>query len=146
VDIATGAVVQSWITDRSKGVLIALTAAGPRRLALVFPLGPDTAETPLPIDLRGFSAQQALTRIGASSVSGRPCALYRYAALQGRGGVVCATADGIVLELTPDGRPTPLFEVDSLDYAPQDPRWFLPPPEYQVAVLPGLGGAAKPQP
>ena len=27
---------------------------------------------------------------------------------------------------------------------PQDPRWFLPPPEYQIAVLPGIGGTAKP--
>jgi hypothetical protein len=147
VDIATGALVQSWITDRSKGVLIALTAAGPRRLALVFPLGPETAETPLPIDLRGFSAAQGLTKIGASQAAGRPCGLYRYtAAGQGRGGVVCLTGDGVVLQLTPDGRPTPLFEVETLDYAPQDPHWFLPPAEYQVAVLPGLGGAAKPQP
>lgn len=146
VDIATGAVVQSWISDRSKGVLIALTAAGPRRLALVFPLGPETAETPLPLDLRSFGAQQGLTRIGASQAAGRPCALYRYVATQGRGGVVCATAEGVVLQLTPDGRPTPLFAVESLDYAPQDPHWFFPPPEYQVAVLPGLGGAAKPLP
>lgn len=145
VDIATGGLVQSWISDRTKGVLIALTAAGPRRLALVFPLGPETAETPLPLDLRQFSAQ-TLTRIGASQEAGRPCALFRYVAAQGRGGVICATADGIVLQLTPDGRPTPLFEVESLDYAPQNPRWFLPPPEYQVGVLPGLGGAAKPSP
>ena len=60
--------------------------------------------------------------------------------------MVCATDDGVVLQLTPDGRPTPLFEVETLDYAPQNPRWFLPPPEYQIAVLPGIGGIAKLQP
>ena len=145
VDIATDAVVQSYIADRSKGVLIALTAAGRRRLALVFPLGAEGVETPLPTDLASLGAQQGLTRIGASQVAGRPCALFHYTGVQGKKGVVCATADGVVLQLTPDGRSTPLFEVDTLDYAPQDPRWFLPPPEYQVAVLPGIGGAAKPQ-
>jgi hypothetical protein len=146
VDIATDAVVQSYIADRSKGVLIALTAAGRRRLALVFPLGSDGLETPLPIDLMSISAQQGLTKVGASHAAGRPCGLYRYTGAQGRKGVICATPEGVVLQLTPDGRPTPLFEVEQIDYAPQDPKWFLPPPEYQVAVLPGIGGAAKPQP
>jgi hypothetical protein len=143
VDIATDAVVQSYIADRSKGVLMVLTAAGRRRIALVFPLGPDAAETPLPTELAGFDPKSAPTRIGASQAGGRPCTLYRYTGAGGRRGVVCATNDGIVLQLTPDGRPSPLFEAESLDLAPQDPRWFAIPPEYQISALPGLGGAAK---
>lgn len=146
VDVATDAVVQSYIADRGKGMLMVLTAAGRRRLALVFPLGADPTETPLPATLSDFSAQAGLTQIGASEAAGRPCALYRYTGANGKRGVVCATDDGVVLQLTPDGRPTPLFEVRTLDYAPQDPRWFLPPPDYQIAVLPGIGGLAKPPP
>ena len=146
VDVATDAVVQSYIADRGKGMLLVLTAAGRRRLALVFPLGADAADTPLPTELSDFPNQAGLTQIGASQAAGRPCALYRYVGANGKRGVVCATADGIVLQLTPDGRPTPLFEVETLDYAPQNPGWFLPPPEYQIAVLPGIGGIAKLQP
>jgi hypothetical protein len=146
VDVATDAVVQSYIADRSKGMLMVLTAAGRRRLALVFPLGAEAAETPLPAEIADFPSQAGLTQIGASQAAGRPCKLYRYAGANGKRGVVCATDDGVVLQLTPDGRPTPLFEVETLDYAPQNPRWFLPPPEYQLAVLPGIGGVAKFQP
>jgi hypothetical protein len=127
-------------------MLMVLTAAGRRRLTLVFPLGADAADTPLPIEISDFPSQAGLTQIGASQAAGRPCALYRYAGLNGKRGVVCATDDGVVLQLTPDGRPTPLFEVETLDYARQDPHWFLPPPEYQIAVLPGIGGVARPQP
>jgi hypothetical protein len=143
VDVATDAVVQSYIADRGKGMLMVLTAAGRRRLALVFPFGADAADTPLPTEISDFPNQAGLTQIGASHAAGRPCALYRYVGLNGKRGVVCATDDGVVLQLTPDGRPTPLFEVETLDYAPQNPRWFLPPPEYQIAVLPGIGGIAK---
>lgn len=146
VDLATDAVVQSYIADSKKGVLIALTAAGRRRLALVFPLAQADVATPLPTELAELDTDEDMTRIGGSQVAGRPCTLYRYTGAQGRKGVVCATADGIVLQLTPDGRSGPLFEVETLDLAPQDPRWFTPPPEYQVAVLPGLGGATHPQP
>ena len=146
VDVATDAVVQSYIADRSRGMLLVLTAAGRRRLALVFPLGSDPVETPLPATLSDFPAGADLTRIGASDAAGRPCALYRYTGAGGKLGTVCATDDGVVLRLTPDGRPTPLYEVQTLDYGPQDPRWFLPPAEYQIAVLPGIGGIVRPQP
>ena len=146
VDVATDAVVQSYIADRSKGMLMVLTAAGRRRLALVFPLGADAADMPLPVALSDFPVQAGLAQIGASQAAGRPCSLYRYTGASGKRGVVCATEDGVVLRLTPDGRPTPLFEVQTLDYAPQDPRWFLPPPDYQLGVLPGIGGVARPQP
>lgn len=144
VDVATDAVVESYIADRSRGMLMVLTAAGRRRLALVFPLGADPAQTPLPATLADFPAQADLTRIGASEAAGRPCALYRYTGAGGRRGVVCAGDEGVVLQLTPDGRPTPLFQVQTLEFAPQDARWFLPPPDYQIAVLPGIGGAARP--
>jgi hypothetical protein len=144
VDVATDAVVQSTIADRSKGVLIVLTAAGRRRLALVFPLPREAADLPLPLDLAEFGGAGRISRLGAASVAGRPCALWRYVGYLGRNGIVCATAEGVVLQLKPDGRPTPLFEVETIEMARQDPRWFLPPPDYQVAALPGLGGAAKP--
>jgi hypothetical protein len=144
VDLATDAVVQSTIADRAKGVLIVMTAAGRRRLALVFPLPREAADLPVPLDLAELGGAERMSRMGSASVAGRPCAQWRYVGYLGRNGVVCATAEGIVLQLKPDGRPTPLFEVETLEMARQDPHWFLPPPDYQIAALPGLGGAAKP--
>lgn len=146
VDVATDALVQSFIADREKGLLLVMTAAGRRRLALVFPLPREGAQSPVPLDLSAFAGAGRMTRIGGSSVAGRPCALWRYAAYLGRSGVLCATGDGLVLQLTPDGRSTPLFQVETLDLARQDPRWFAAPPDYQIAALPGLGGVAKPAP
>jgi hypothetical protein len=143
IDLATDAVVQSYIADRGKGVLFVLTAAGRRRLALVFPLGREDADIPVPLDLVALGSAARLDRIGGSRVAGRPCAIWRYTAYLGRNGMVCATAEGVVLQLTPDGRSTPLFEVQVLDLARQDPRWFSPPPDYQIAALPGLGGATR---
>lgn len=143
VDVATDAVVQSYISDRSRGVFVVLTAAGRRRLALVFPAIQEAVESPLPTDVTGFSAAAAPTRIGASQVAGRPCGLFHYAGANSRKGVACITPDGVVLQITPDGRASPIYEVQTLDLAPQDPRWFAIPAEYQVSALPGLGGAAK---
>lgn len=74
VDVATDAVVQSYIADRGKGMLMVLTAAGRRRLALVFPLGAEAADTPLPTEISDLPNPAGLTRIGASQAAGRPCA------------------------------------------------------------------------
>src|SRR6516162_3499794 len=36
VDVATGGIVQTYVSDRTRGALIVMTAAGRRRVALVF--------------------------------------------------------------------------------------------------------------
>jgi hypothetical protein len=143
VDVATGAVVQTFISDRSRGALIVMTAAGRRRLAFVFPLLASETGAPAPLDLSALGPGAALNRIGASTVAGRPCQLWRFQGEGGRGGVVCATPEGIVLQMKPDGRTTPLFQVQRLTYGRQDPRWFAPPPDFQVAVLPGTGAPPR---
>ncbi len=141
-DVATGGVVQTFLTDRARGALVVMTAAGQRRVAFFFPLSPGHASPPLPLDLADLQATAKLNRVGGANVAGRPCNLWRYNGYLNRSGMVCATNDGIVLQLTPDGRHTPLFSVVSITFARQDPRWFTIPPDYQIASLPGEGGVA----
>ena len=125
VDIATDAVVQSYIADRSQGRADGADRGGAAAASRwCFRWGSEAVETPLPTELEGFDPKSAPMRIGASQAAGGPARSIAMWARGGRKGVVCATGDGIVLQLTPDGRPTPLFEVESLDWAPQDPRWF----------------------
>ncbi|HYE42248.1 MAG TPA: hypothetical protein VEA15_02550 [Caulobacteraceae bacterium] len=145
IDVATGGIVQSFISDRTRGALVVMTAAGRRRVAFLFPLAAAEVNAPVPLDVAQFSAAR-LTRMGSSTVAGRPCQLHRYAGYLGRSGVICTTTDGLVLQLTPDGRKSPLFQVMSITYARQEPRWFTPPPDYQLSALPGVGGiAVRPQ-
>lgn len=143
-DVATGAVVQTFISDRARGVLTVMTAAGRRRLAMLFPIVQTEASAPLPLDLSMFG-QARLSRLGSANVAGRPCAVWRYADHLGTSGTACATAEGVVLQLKPDGRRTPLFQATSVTFARQDPKWFVVPPDYQVAVLPGVGGVVGPR-
>jgi hypothetical protein len=113
-------------------------------VAFFFPLAPAQATPPLPLDLAEIQAAGKLTRVGGSNVAGRPCNLWRYNGYLNRAGMVCADNQGTILQLTPDGRRTPLFAITSLTYARQDPRWFTIPPDYQIASLPGEGGLAVP--
>ncbi|MBS0296010.1 MAG: hypothetical protein JSR45_06825 [Proteobacteria bacterium] len=148
LDIATGGLVQSYITDRTRGALIVLSAAGRRRIAFVFPLAQEEVAQPLPLDLMVMQDGKArLTRIGSSSVAGRSCQLWRYLGYLGRSGTICSTAEGVILQLTPDGRATPLFQVLTLVQTVQDPRWFTVPADYEITALPGMGGlAVRPAP
>lgn len=141
VDVATGAIVQSFISDRTRGSLVVMTAAGRRRVAFVFPLAQQEVNAPIPIDVSAFAGAR-MTRMGASRVGGRPCTLQRYVGYMGRNGQLCVSADGLVLQMTPDGRRSPLYQVLSITFAKQDQRWFRPPPDYQVSALPGTGGIA----
>lgn len=145
VDVATGGIVQSFISDRTRGALVVMTAAGRQRVAFLFPLAPSEANAPVPLDVSAFTGAR-LTRMGASRVGGRPCTLQRYVGYQGRSGVICTSAEGLVMQMTPDGRRSPLFQVMSITFAKQDQRWFNPPPDYQLSALPGTGGIAfRPQ-
>jgi len=141
VDVATGGIVQSFISDRTRGALVVMTAAGRRRVAFLFPLSSQEVNAPVPTELSAFAGAR-LTRMGGSRVAGRACTLHRYAGYLGRSGVVCVSADGLVLQQTPDGRRSPIYQVLSITYARQEPRWFTPPPDYQVSALPGTGGIA----
>ncbi|HYF21831.1 MAG TPA: hypothetical protein VD929_00390 [Caulobacteraceae bacterium] len=145
IDVASGAVVQTFVADRGRGALTVMTAAGRRRLAFVFPLAREDAMAPLPLDLAQFRDAR-LTRIGASNVAGRPCAVWRYAGWLGGSGTACATPEGLVLQLKPDGRKTPVFQVLSITFSRQDPKWFAPSPDFQVAAVPGAGGTTPPLP
>jgi hypothetical protein len=148
-DVATGGIVQTFLTDRATGALVVMTAAGQRRLALFFPLAQTQTPPPLPLNLLDLQSPNVrLARIGGSNISGRACNLWRYNGYLNRSGIVCATNDGVILSLTPDGRHSPLFQVISITFARQDPRWFTIPGDYQIASLPGEGGlgAAAPPP
>jgi len=145
IDVASGAVVQTFVADRGRGALTVMTAAGRRRLAFVFPLAREEAMAPLPLDLAQFKGAR-LTRIGASNVAGRPCAVWRYAGWLGGSGTACATSEGLVFQVQPDGRKTPVFQVLSITFSRQDAKWFAPSPDFQVAAVPGAGGTAPPLP
>ena len=149
VEVAQGALVQTYIVDRVRGSLTVMTAGGPDRVAFVFPLPREEQLSPLPLDLLVIERGAArMTRTGASNIAGRSCQRYRYSGYLGRAGSVCATRDGVVLELHPDGRRRPLYQVLSLTPARQAAGWFAPTPDYQLAVLPGVGGTvgAPPSP
>lgn len=141
VDVAEGGVVQSFITDRVQGALTVMTAAGGERMAVVFPLPSEERNSPLPLDRLVVERDAVrLTRVGSSNIAGRACERYRYSGYLGRAGSLCATAQGVVLELHPDGRRRPLFQVLELTPGRQAPGWFVPSPDYRLAVLPGVGG------
>ncbi|MGN6210699.1 hypothetical protein [Asticcacaulis sp.] len=142
VDLTAGGVPQSYIADREKGVLISLTATGQNRLALVFPLDRTEGILPLPLDLSILARQSTLKVVGASLVSGHPCRLMEFSGYLNQSGMVCASSDNIILQMTQKGRRDALFEVLELSAARQDPKWFRTPPDYQVAVVPGIGGAS----
>lgn len=145
VDVASGGIVQSFISDRTRGALVVMTAAGRQRVAFLFPLAAAEVNAPIPLDVSAFGAAR-MTRMGASRVAGRPCTLQRYTGYLGRSGVICASSEGLVLQMTPDGRRSPLFQVMSITFTRQDNRWFTPPTDYQLSALPGTGGiAVRPQ-
>lgn len=141
IEVAQGGLIQTYIADRVRGSLTVMTAGGQGRVAFVFPLPREEQLSPLPLDLLVIERGAArMTRTGASNIAGRSCQRYRYSGYLGRAGSVCATREGIVLELHPDGRRRPLYQVLSLTPARQAPGWFAPTPDYQLAVLPGIGG------
>lgn len=146
VDVATGGIVQSYLTDRARGSLVVMTAAGRRRVALVFPISAEEGASALPLDAAQIRRTARTSRIGSGNAGGRACALFRYTGYHGRSGTFCEGPEGVVLQFTPEGRQTPLFRVERLTFARQDARWFVPPPDYQVASLPGIGGIAPARP
>ena len=145
MDLSEGGVLQSYIADRDKGVLIAMTATGQSRVALVFPLDHNDGVVPLPLDLGVLNAAGAqLTTVGASIVNGRSCRLMSFSGYLNQAGMLCVTPDNVILRMTSAGRREPLFEVVDLAVARQDAKWFKAPPDYQVAVVPAIGGASAP--
>lgn len=145
VDVASGGIVQSFISDRTRGALVVMTAAGRQRVAFLFPLAAAEVNAPIPMEVAALAGAR-LTRMGASRVAGKPCTLQRYTGYLGRSGVICASAEGLILQMTPDGRRSPLFQVMSITFTKQDARWFTPPANYQLSALPGTGGiAVRPQ-
>jgi hypothetical protein len=142
VDLTAGGVPQSYIADREKGVLISLTATGQNRIALVFPLDRADGVIPLPLDLAVLVRQATLKVVGASMVSGRSCRLIEFSNYLNQSGLLCASADNVILRMTQRGRRDPLFEVLDLVMGRPDEKWFRTPPDYQIAVVPGIGGAS----
>lgn len=142
LDLTSGGALQTYITDREKGVLIALTATGQSRLALVFPLDRADAIIPLPLDLSIMARTAKFKPMGAALVGGRSCKVMAFSDYLGQSGVICVSAENIILQMTKQGRREPLFEVTDIIVAHQDPKWFRAPPDFQVAVVPGIGGAS----
>ncbi len=142
MDLTAGGILQSYIADREKGVLISLTATGQNRIALVFPLDRADGVIPLPLDLAVLVQQATLKVVGASMVGGRACRLIEFSNYLNQSGMICASAENVILQMTKKGQRNPLFEVLELSMSRQDPKWFRPPPDYQVAVVPAIGGAS----
>jgi hypothetical protein len=142
VDLTAGGVPQSYIADREKGVLISLTATGQNRIALVFPLDRADGIIPLPLDLAVLVRQATLKVVGASMVGGRACRLIEFSNYLGQSGMICASSENVILQMTKKGSRDPLFEVLDLSLEPQDPKRFRTPPGYQIAVVPAIGGAS----
>lgn len=145
VDVASGGIVQSFISDRTRGALVVMTAAGRQRVAFLFPLAAAEVNPPIPLEAASLNGAR-VTRMGASRVAGKPCILQRYTGYLGRSGVICTSTEGVILQMKPDGRQQPIFQVMSITFTKQDARWFTPPTDYQLSALPGTGGiAVRPQ-
>lgn len=140
VDLTAGGVPQSYIADREKGVLISLTATGQNRIALVFPLDRAEGVIPLPLDLTVLVRQATLKVVGASMVGGRSCRLIEFSNYLNQSGLLCASPENVILQMTRKGHRDP--EVLDLAVGPQDPQWFRATAGYQVAVVPVIGGAS----
>lgn len=141
-DIMVGGIMQTYISDREKGVLIHLSAAGNRRTALLFPLDRGEALLPLPLTLEHLQARATLKPIGSSLIAGQSCRLLEFSAYLNQSGVACVNADGVILQMTQKGRNAPLYQVVAYTKGAQDAKWFVIPPDYQTLALPGMGGAA----
>ncbi|ESQ84276.1 hypothetical protein AEAC466_07910 [Asticcacaulis sp. AC466] len=142
VDVNTGGIVQTYIADREKGVLISLLTAGQTRTALVFPLDRADGIIPLPLELPVVTRQAAVKIVGASLVNGKPCRLMEFSGYLNQSGLLCATGDNIILQMTKQGRKDPLFQVMDLTIGAQDASWFRPPAGYTVTAVPAIGGAS----
>lgn len=142
LDVTSGGIVQSYIADREKGVLIVLTTTAQSRLALVFPLDRNEPILPLPLDLGALSARATVKPVGTATLAGKPCRVMAFSGYLNQSGTLCASADNIILQMTKQGHNEPLFQVSEIAMAHQDAKWFRPPTGYQIAVMPGLGGAS----
>ncbi|CAL4867643.1 hypothetical protein MMA231_01908 [Asticcacaulis sp. MM231] len=142
VDVTSGGILQTYIADRDKGVLISMTATGQNRMALVFPLDHAEGVIPLPLELPVLVRQATVKPVGASIVGGRPCRVMEFSGYLNQSGIICVSLDNIILQMTKQGRREPLFQVIELTVGRQEAKWFRTPPEYQVAVVPGIGGAS----
>ncbi|MDV6329385.1 hypothetical protein [Asticcacaulis sp. 201] len=142
VDVNTGGIVQTYIADREKGVLISLLTAGQTRTALVFPLDRADGIIPLPLELPVVTRQAAVKIVGASLVNGKPCRLMEFSGYLNQSGLLCATGDNIILQMTKQGHKDPLFQVMDLTIGAQDSSWFRPPAGYTVTAVPAIGGAS----
>lgn len=143
VDMLSGGVTQTYIADRDKGVLIHLTAAGGKRTALLFPMGREQALLPLPLDLAALEARATVRPVGSSLMGGQPCRTVEFSGYLNQSGMACVNSDGVLMQMTQKGRNAPLFQVVAYARGVQDAKWFVIPPDYQTAVLPGLGGASE---
>jgi hypothetical protein len=142
LDVMVGGVLQTYITDLDKRVLITLNSTNQKRVALVFPLSQGFNLVPLPLDISVIEARAELKIIGASQVSNMPCRLMAFSNYLNQSGIVCVASDGLILQMTQGGRNQPLFEVLSLDQSSQPIKWFQIPAEYQTLALPVIGGAS----
>ncbi len=140
IEIATDALVQTFVEDRENGALMVLMGSFGRRLAYVFPMPTAQGVVPLPLDHHQLMAAERLRRLGADNVAGVPCDLYRYQNYQGTSGEACVAKEGVVLRLRPDGRKDPVMQIERIVFMPQEDSYFQLPPTYSRVALPGIGG------
>jgi hypothetical protein len=82
-------------------------------------------DTPAPPPSPGVYA-----RVGEDRVAGLACAEWEATATDGRRTLACITEDGVMLRAEAGGRL--LVEATAVNYAPQDPALFAPPPGFAV--------------
>jgi len=118
-----------------------------RRASMVMPQGlvmrlPDSPEVAML--MQNPESQGRITRQGRRTIAGQGCTDWRLDRNDGKGGVACLTADGVLLRLQQTGR-REILEATRVAYGPQDPaRFRLPAGAPQITLPEGLRGLRLP--
>jgi cysteine synthase A len=118
-----------------------------RRASMVMPQGlvmrlPDSPEVAML--MQDPESQGRITRQGRRTIAGQACTDWRLERNDGKSGVACLTADGVLLRLQQTGR-REVLEATRVAYGPQDPtRFRLPAGAPQINLPEGLRGLRLP--
>jgi hypothetical protein len=114
-----------------------------RRASMVMPQGfvmrlPDSPEVAMLMD--NPSSAGRITRLGRRTIAGLGCTDWQLQRNDGKSGVACLTADGVLLRLQQTGR-REVLEATRVSYGPQDPsRFRLPANAPQINLPANLRG------
>ncbi|MBO1075815.1 DUF4412 domain-containing protein [Roseomonas marmotae] len=110
-----------------------------QRLVMRLPAAPEIAML-----LDRPESQGRVTRLGRRTIAGAGCTDWQIERRDGKGGVACLTADGVLLRAQQTGRQE-VLEATRVTYGPQDPSRFRLPQGFPQLQLPaGLRGLRLP--